>query len=92
MCDPRSSHCGAAEMHPTNIHEDVDLIPGLAQWVRDLAVAMSCGVGRRCSSDPKLPGLCVGRPQKELEVQSSNIPTHKDLHAFFFSEQIANNS
>ena len=27
--------------------------PGLAQWVKDLAqcVAVSCGVGRRCSSD-----------------------------------------
>ena len=27
----RSSHCGAAETHPTSIHEDVGSIPGLAQ-------------------------------------------------------------
>ena len=27
----RSSHRGAAEMYPTSIHEDVALIPGLAQ-------------------------------------------------------------
>ena len=29
--------------------------PGLTQWVKDLAYAMSCGVGRRCSSDPVVP-------------------------------------
>ena len=29
----RSSCHGAAEMNPTSSHEDVGLIPGLAQWV-----------------------------------------------------------
>ena len=29
-----SSHCGAAEMNPTSIHEAVRLIPGLAPWVK----------------------------------------------------------
>ena len=28
---PGSSHCGAAEMNPTSIHEDVGLTPGLSR-------------------------------------------------------------
>ena len=33
-----SSNCGAAETNPTRNHEVIGLIPGLAQWVRDLAL------------------------------------------------------
>ena len=35
--------------NPTRNHE-----VALAQWVKDLALPMSCGVGCRCSSDPSL--------------------------------------
>ena len=35
----------------TRNHEVAGSIPGLAQWVGDSGVAVSCGVGRRCGSD-----------------------------------------
>ena len=47
-----SSHRGAVVMNPTSIHEDMSSILGLAQWVN--SVAVSCGVGCRCGSDPVL--------------------------------------
>ena len=41
-------------MNPTRNHEAEGSIPGLAQVGQGSGVAMSCGVGRRCSSDPAL--------------------------------------
>ena len=43
--------------NPTNTHEDTTSIPALAQWVKDLALLMSCGVGHRRGVDPAL--LCL---------------------------------
>ena len=38
----------------TSIHEDTDLMPGLTQWVKNHGAAVSCGVGRRHGSGPKV--------------------------------------
>ena len=42
-----SSHCGSVVTNSTSIHEDVGLIPGLSQWVKDPALPVSCSVGHR---------------------------------------------
>ena len=43
--DHRSSCCGRAETNLTSIHEEVGLIPGLAQSVsQGSSIGLSCGV------------------------------------------------
>ena len=67
----RSPHCGSLVMKLTSVHEDEGSIPGLTQWVKDLAlqragyksqmqlrchIAVAVVWARSCSSD-LTPGL-----------------------------------
>ena len=45
-----SSRGGSVLKNPTRNHEVSGSIPGLAQWVKDHSIAVSCGVGRRRGS------------------------------------------
>ena len=64
----RSSWCGSAVMNLPRIHEDAGPIPGPPVSELRIRVAMSCGVGRRRSSD--LAWLWLSRrPAAEAPIQ-----------------------
>ena len=62
-----SSRHGSAETNLTSAHEDAGSIPGLAVGYRS-GVAVSCGVGHRCGSDPALLWLWY-RPVAAAPIQ-----------------------
>ena len=68
-----SSRCGSGLTSPTSIHEDVDLISDLAQWVKGSGVALSCGISHRHSSDPALLWLWCRSAAVALIQQGTSI-------------------
>ena len=48
--------CGSMVTNPTSIHEDADLIPGVARWVKYLVFLWLWHRPGRCSSN-STPGL-----------------------------------
>ena len=74
--DAWSSHRGAAETNPTRNHEVVDLILGLAQWVKDLALlwlwrrpAATALIRPLAWEPPYASGAALGKYKKKKTIK-----------------------
>ena len=98
--DWQSSCCGSAVINLTSIHEVAGSIPGSTQWVKDLFVATSCGVGGQLHSDstPSLgTSTCRGySPKKTNENKNEKkrlaIPRKCQVFSSWLPEESAHPS
>ena len=84
-----SSHCSLAVTNPTKIHKDAGIIPGLSQWVKDLALL--CLWHRPTAAAPIRPppwelpyavGAALKRPPPQKKSACKDLPSKSSLQEF----------
>ena len=91
----RSSHCGAIEMNLIRNHDVMGSIPGLDQWVKDLALlrlwhhslAAVAPIGLLAWEPPYAVGAAL-KNKREREREGERELIHKNPHLAPYSNSI----